>query len=124
MANQLPPEWMMDLARNVDTDQLKAIVKDLRGYNPSPSMGAASKATPVGAGRVIDGDDVKRGTTGWVKPPQVNDWRPPGEAALNRLMDQEDLNFRAQRIRELAETAATRRVLAEAEKELKEKKEG
>jgi hypothetical protein len=123
MADKLP-EWARDLVNNVGDKAVRDIVNDLRSYNPSPSMGAASKVTPVGAGRVIDGDDVKAGTTGqhgWVTPPQVDNWKPPGEAAMNQILDAEDAKWRAERIKEMAETAKALQALAAAEAELKRK---
>jgi hypothetical protein len=121
MARRLE-EYEADLVRAVNDKMVRDIVRDLGGYNPSPSMGKAAKVTPVGAGRVIDGDDVKRGTTGsngWVTPPQVDSWRPPGEAAMNQLMDAEDAKWRAERIKEMAETARHLQALAQAEEEVK-----
>jgi hypothetical protein len=70
---------------------------------------------------VIDGDDVRHGTTGqngWQESPQIRDWRPPGEAAMNRLMNQQDALDRAARAKELAEAARNLKALREAEQEL------
>jgi hypothetical protein len=106
MADQKLPPWAKDLVDCVGTAEIKAIVEDLRSYNPSPSQGAAAKVTPVGAGRVIDGDDIKRGY-GWVKPPQVDQWKPPGLEAMDRMMDVQDAIDKAARAKELIEAAAT-----------------
>jgi hypothetical protein len=125
MAERRLEEYERDLTKTVDDKMVRDIVNDLRSYNPSPSMGAASKVTLMGAGRVIDGDDVRRGTTGsngWVTPPQVDSWRPPGEAMMNQLMDQQDALDKAERIRKLAEAAAVRRAEAELLKEHEEPK--
>jgi hypothetical protein len=119
MADQKLPPWAVDLVKTVPTDQVRAIVNDLRSYNPSPSQGAAAKVTPVGAGRVIDGDDVKAGTTGsngWVKPPQVNDWKPPGLEAMDRMMDQQDALDKAARAKQLIEAAAQLKAFEELTK--------
>jgi hypothetical protein len=116
------PEYMRDLINAVPTDVVRDIVNDFRSYNPSPAMGAASKVTPVGAGRVIDGDDVKRGTTGshgWVTPPQVDSWKPPGLREMDAMLDQQDMLDRAARAKELMEAALVQRALKETEADAK-----
>jgi hypothetical protein len=118
MADKLP-EWARDLVKNVDDKAVRDIVNDLRSYNPSPSQGAAAKVTVQGAGRVIDGDDVKRGTTGqhgWVKPPQVDQWKPPGLEAMDAMMDQQDAIDKAARAKQLIEAAAQLKALEELTK--------
>ena len=123
MADQLP-EWAHDLVKNVDDKQVRDIVSDFRNYSIGPSQGPAAKVTVQGAGVVRDADPgpayrpfVEQG--GWVKPPQVDSWRPPGEAVMNQLMDQQDIIDKAERIRVLAEAIRNTRALAAAEEELK-----
>jgi hypothetical protein len=115
------PEWVRDMTRVVDDRLMKQIAEDFRRGPPSPGP-TLPTVTPVGAGKVVDADvgpkyrPLQQG--GWTTPPSIDQWKPPGLDAMDRLMDQEDLNFRAQRIKELAEAAATRRALAAAEAEL------
>ena len=129
MAEERLPEWARDLARNVDDKQVRDLVSDFRNYSVSPGP-PLPKVTVVGAGRVIDGDDVKRGTTnsnGWQPAPSIDNWRPPGLSAMDAMMDQADALDKAERVRKLAEAAAALRALASAEREAKEsqdKKEG
>jgi hypothetical protein len=123
MANQLP-EWMRDLVQNVDDRLVRDIVNDFRSYDPGPSMGQAAKVIPVDAGKVVTGTDGPAHTPhrGWQESPRVDSWRPPGEAVMNALLDQQDALDKAKRIRKLAEAAAVRRAEAELLKEREEER--
>jgi hypothetical protein len=118
MADQKLPPWAVDLIKAVPDDQVRAIVEDLRGYNPSPSMGKAAEVKLQGVGRAYDGDDMKRTTSshGWVTPPQVDQWKPPGLEAMDRLVDQQDMLDKAARAKELIEAAAQLKALEELTK--------
>jgi hypothetical protein len=98
---------------------LRDIINDNRGDRPtSGSMipnQKPSKVVPVGAAKVTTPGEPARGT-GWVKPPQVDQWRPPGVDICDELMDQQDRIDRAARIRELAGAQHSQR-LAEAARE-------
>jgi hypothetical protein len=123
MARRLE-EFEADLVRNVNDKLVRDLVSDFRNYSVSPGP-PLPKVTVQGAGVVQTGDDgpkhrsFEQGQGGWVKPPRVDDWRPPGEAAMNQLMDQQDRLDRAQRIKELAEAARHLQAMAEAETEAK-----
>jgi hypothetical protein len=121
MTDQKLPPWAVDLVNCVGTDQIKQIVADLRSYNPSPGMGKAATVVPADAGKVVTGTDGAKHLPrrGWQESPRVDSWRPPGEAAMNRIMDAEDAKWRAERIKEMAETARHLQALAEAEAEVK-----
>jgi hypothetical protein len=101
MAEKLP-EWAADLARNLGTAELKAIVEDLRGYNASPAMGKAAKVTVQGAGTVTTGTDGAKHTPashGWTEaPPLPQD--PPGWRGVDALLDADDRQWREQRKRD------------------------
>lgn len=51
---------------------------------------------------VIGAAPAKIGKGGWVEAKPVDDWRPPGQAAMDRMMDQEDAKWRADRAAEIA----------------------
>jgi hypothetical protein len=118
------PEWMKDLQRAVPDSVVRDLVSDFRSYNPHPTQDPSATVRPAGAGVVKDGDVGPQHrpyqSGGWQEPPKVDSWRPPGLREMDALMDQEDLNFRAQRVRELAEASAVQRALAEAERKEKE----
>jgi hypothetical protein len=115
---------MRDLAQAVPTDLVRQIAEDFRNYSPTPRADPSAKVVPVGAGRVIDGNDApvaSTGTGGWVEAPKVDAWRPPGVDLCDRLVDAQDAIDRAERIRQLAQTAAIKR--AEAEIKAREEEE-
>jgi hypothetical protein len=122
MANNLP-EYMRDLVANVGDKLVADIVNDFRTYTPGPSAGKASKVTVQGAGTVQTGDDgpahrpFEQGQGGWVKPPQVDQWKPPGLEAMDAMMDQQDAIDKAARVKELIEAAAALAALKPREPE-------
>jgi hypothetical protein len=70
-------DWLRRSLKACGNDVMADIVNDNRGDRPtSGSMipRAPSKVVPVGAGRVVGGDDTvaSTGTGGWVTPPQVD----------------------------------------------------
>jgi hypothetical protein len=103
---------------------MRSIVEDFR-RGPPPPGAPLPKVNVVGAGRVIDGDDVKRGTTGqnsgWVQAPALPQ-DPPGWSAVDRLLDADDRAWREDRRRqfELAKlrAEAERREIAELQEKL------
>jgi hypothetical protein len=113
------PEWKRDLVETVPDQLVKQIAQDFRSYNPHPAQDPSAKVSVMGAGRVVTGDDGPAhrpmDTSGWVEPPKVDAWRPPGVDICDQLMDQQDAIDKAQRIRELAEAAALQRALKPAE---------
>jgi hypothetical protein len=127
---RLLPEWQRDLIANVPDKAVKDLVSDFRNYSPTPRADPSAKVLPVGAGRVVGGDDTvaSTGTGGWVEPPRVDSWRPPGVDICDQLMDQADAIDRAERIRQLAQTAAIQRaeaeIKAQQEAELSKKPKG
>jgi hypothetical protein len=123
MANQLP-EWARDLVQNVDDKAVRDLVSDFRNYS-QPTQGKAAKVTVTGAGTVVTGTDGPKHTPyrGWQETPKVDAWKPPGIDHLDRLMDQQDAKDRAARAREMAEDVRNMRALAEAENEIKERKD-
>jgi hypothetical protein len=65
---------------------------------------AMHKFAPPNVGTVglPEAHQVERRGYGWQEPASVDNWRPPGEAAFNRMMDQQDALDRVERARELA----------------------
>ena len=112
---RLLPEWQRDHIANVPDKAVKDLVSDFRNYSPTPRADPSAKVVPVGAGRVIDGNDTPVASTGsgWADSPQIKDWKPPGLEHMDRMMDQADAIDRAERLRQLAQTAAVRRAEAE-----------
>ena len=87
------PEWQLEAARAVGTDAVRDIVADSRRgsvHEPRSIMPEGANAKPAPKGN------------GWVTPPQVGDWSPPGERFMNQMMDAQDARDRAELARELA----------------------
>jgi hypothetical protein len=110
------PEWQRALVEAVPNDLVRQIAADFRNYSPTPRADPTAKVLPVGAGRVIDGNDTvaSNGTGGWVDPPKVDQWKPDGLSIMDRMMDAQDAIDRLERVKQLGEAKA----LLEAEAEL------
>jgi len=125
MADRMP-EWMADLVRAVPDQVVKDLVKDFRSYNPHPAQDPSAKVVPQGAGKVVGGDDGVAhrpvDQSGWVDPPQISDWTPPGVKHCDALMDQQDALDRAQRVKEVIEANLVQRALQPAEPKEQEPK--
>jgi hypothetical protein len=123
------PEWQRDLVRNVDTDQVRAIVADHR-HPIHPAQDPAAKVLPVGAGVVKTGDvgpqhrpvdpSATTDRSGWVEAKSIDSWRPPGVDLCDRIADHFAALDRAERVRELGEAAAVQRAEAELIKQQNE----
>jgi hypothetical protein len=118
--------------RNVADDALvKSLVNDFRhgiassGGSMIPGQRPASTVSVVGSGRVQDpvlgpkyrpidpNTTTDQPGSGWKEPAPL---RPPeGLQHIDRMLDEEDRIWRAQRIREVAEAAPVQRALAEAQ---------
>jgi hypothetical protein len=75
----------LEMSRAVGTDVIGDIVRDHIG-----------KVSPV-AHRAVE-PATARGN-GWVDPPAVSNWKPPGLAVMDRMMDVQDTLDRAERTR-------------------------
>jgi hypothetical protein len=100
MANHDLPEWQRDMIRAVDDKTIRAIVKD---HCRSAPAAPPAKVTVQGAVPVMGGPTPSK--NGWVEAPSIKNWRPPGEAILDKIVDVQDRLDRAQRVREFAEVA-------------------
>ena len=127
------PEWQRDLVEGVPTDLVKQISEDFRSYNPAPrSLTPPATVTVVGSGKVVTGTegpqhrpiDTNATNSGWVEAKSIDSWRAPGVDICDQLMDQADAIDRAERIRQLPQTAAIRRAEAELAKQPEPKPEG
>jgi hypothetical protein len=124
------PEWQRDLVRNVDTDLVRDIVADHR-HPIHPAQDPSARVSVQGAGVVKTGDvgpqhrPVDPSATnsgGWVEAKSIDSWRPPGVDLCDRIADHFAALDRAERIREVAQSAAVQRALSEPqEQELKPK---
>jgi hypothetical protein len=104
------------MVKNVDDKLVQDIVNDFRNYSPTMrAAGSSTTVTPVGAGRVVSGDDVVT-PRGWVDPPTVDQWKPPGLEIMDAMVDQQDRIDKAARARELAEAARVEKELRKLEK--------
>ena len=121
-----PYEWVRDMTRVADDKLVRDLVRDFAGYNPSPRSPLNQPPQTVqvqGAGRVVSGSDapVASSGTGWANSPEI---RPPdGLQHIDRMLDEEDRIWRAQRIREVAEAAAVQQALAEAQGKVQEEQQ-
>ena len=125
------PEWQRDLINNVPDHLVKAIAADFRSYNPHPAQDPSARVSVQGAGVVKTGDvgpqhrPVDPSATnsgGWVEAKSIDSWRPPGVDLCDRIADHFAALDRAERIREVAQSAAVQRALSEPqEQELKPK---
>jgi hypothetical protein len=119
------PEWQRDLVQNVDTDLVRQIAADFRSYNPHPTQDPAARVSVMGAGVVKTGDvgpqhrpiDANATGSGWVEAPKVDNWRPPGVDLCDRIADHFAALDRAERIREVAQSAAVQRALSESQEQ-------
>jgi hypothetical protein len=85
--------WAQRIVEATDDALLRDIVRDNRrsvhqgtGIIPDAAHGAGAARPPVGH-------------NGWVEPLPIKDWRPPGQAVMDRLMEQQDALDRAERTR-------------------------
>jgi hypothetical protein len=117
------PEWQRDLIKTCPDDLMKSIVADNRSQPSSGgSMLPNATVSIVGAGRTVDPDvgpkyrpyvppEEPADRSGWRDSPQL---RPPeGINYVDALCDHADAIDRAERLRQLAQTAAVRRAEAE-----------
>jgi hypothetical protein len=75
----------LEMSRAVGTDLIGDIVRDHIG-----------KVSPV-AHRPVEPAPARG--NGWVDPPAVSNWKPPGLAVMDRMMDVQDALDRAERTR-------------------------
>jgi hypothetical protein len=88
-------EWQLEASRAVGTDMLRDLMADSRRgsiHRPSSILPETEPAKPT---------PQPKGN-GWVTPPQVNAWSPPGERYFDRMMNEQDARDRAEAARELA----------------------
>jgi hypothetical protein len=99
-------EQLRRMREACDSKTLRDIVADNRNSVFLPAPPSPATVVPVGAGRVVGGDDgaAHRGS-GWSEPPSIDNWKPPGLEAMDAMMDQQDAIDRAARVRELGEAA-------------------
>jgi hypothetical protein len=130
MANERHPNaWIGDMRSVVDTKLMQDIVNDNRSR---PSSGGSMLPTVkvVGAGTVKTGD-VGPSHRPYQEPAQEADrsgWRdaaplgqPPGIRHIDAMLDAEDRQWRAERIKELAGASVAQRALAQAAAEAERK---
>ena len=83
----------LEMSRAVGTDVLNDIRRDHIG-RPSPVQPSGMLPEPRTS---MTRPPV--GQNGWIDPPSVRDWRPPGLAVMDRMLDQQDALDRAERTR-------------------------
>jgi hypothetical protein len=78
--------WHQRAAKAVGNDLLADLVRDNRaGQGPSSIIPSKGNAPAAPTNR-----------SGWVDPPQVDQWSPPGQRIVDRMMDQQDAVDRAE----------------------------
>ena len=83
---------VLEMSRAVDDRLLRDLVRDGRRHSPVASCGMLPEPrTSVTQSR------PQVGKGGWIDPPAVRDWRAPGLAVMDRMMDQQDALDRAER---------------------------
>lgn len=84
----------LEMSRAVGTDLIGDIVRDSRRSNPvRPSGMLPDQQTSLSASRPPIGEN------GWVSPPAIANWKPPGLTIMDRMMDTQDAIDRAERSR-------------------------
>jgi hypothetical protein len=101
MGIAMQPDLLELLKEAIRRRQEDALLRDIVRDNRAPvhpvEAGRAAKVSVAGAPRVVSAGEGN----GWVKPKQVDDWRPPGINVLDRMMDAEDRQWRLERARQL-----------------------
>jgi hypothetical protein len=97
------PDYRRDMVAAVPDNLLANIVRDSR-VPPTDGQGPGTKVTVASAGRVVTGNDG----AGWTNSPKVDDWKPPGLAIMDRMMDQQDAIDRADRAKAIAKVGGVR----------------
>jgi hypothetical protein len=121
MGRQEQMDQRRAMERACDTATMRAIVNDHRVSVHLPADPSA-KVSVQGAGRVVDGE-TPQNRSGWADSPRLR--QPDGVNYVDALCDHADAIDRAERLRQLAQTAAVRRAEAELAKqpEPKERKD-
>jgi len=88
------PEWQQAAAEAVGTDLLGDILRDSRRGPTRPSSMIPESAKGHVASPPI-------GNKGWVDPPKVDDWRPPGQRIVDAMLDAQDERDRQELVRKL-----------------------
>jgi hypothetical protein len=120
MGRQEQMDQRRAMERACDTQTLRDIVADNRVSVHLPADPNA-KVTPQGAGRVVDGE-TPQNRSGWADSPRLR--QPDGVNYIDAMCDQADAIDRAERLRQLAQTAAVRKAEAELAAKQPEPKEG
>jgi hypothetical protein len=79
------------MAESADANLFAELRRDAR-CNPVTASSSMIPGAPEGGRPAI-------GNGGWIDPPTVRDWKPPGLATMDRLMNQQDALDRAERVR-------------------------
>jgi hypothetical protein len=88
----------MLIKQKIEDPLLASIVADNRQNPVTGGLPPAQRVTVSGAPLVTNGAPLDRG--GWYEPKPVDEWRPPGQAIFDQLMDAEDAKDRAARQRQ------------------------
>jgi hypothetical protein len=117
MATRRLEEYERDLINAVPDSVLRSLVGDARAHNVILSRG--------GTGTAKDNQEPPRpNTNGWVNAPSTSKWQAQsGIDAVDRLCDAQDRIDKAERVRQLAETARHLQALAEVDAEAKKLEE-
>jgi hypothetical protein len=85
----------LEMSRAVGTDLLRDILRDNRR-----NVHDRSGILPPETKREAPVSRPPTSQNGWVGPPKVADWKPPGLAVMDRMLDAQDARDRAERERQ------------------------
>jgi len=84
------PEWQKEMSEAVPTAVIRDLVLDARRSMQPSSMIPSKPAMPSSPA-------AQTSKHGWIEPPQVRDWTPPGQRAIDAMLDAVDAADRAER---------------------------
>jgi len=91
-----PNEWKKEIAKASPPDLIRDIIRDNRGGPPTAYAQAEANARQNQP--TAEAAPAPKGN-GWVEPPTVRDWKPPGLSVMDRIMDAQDAADAAERKR-------------------------
>ena len=77
------PAWQLEMAEAVSGDVMADIRRDNQRSREPSSIIPSSPKEGQGPAAPIN-------RSGWVEPAQVDNWKPPGQAYLDRMLDHQD----------------------------------
>jgi hypothetical protein len=95
------PAWQLEAARSVPTDLVRDIVNDHRRGVHQVSSPLGKPADPRAVMEPVGAVTFGPANRGWVEAPPLPD-SPPGDWAIQRMIDEQNARDRAERVAALA----------------------